>query len=398
MRITHLIGYFQPELGYQEAYLASQQLMEGHTVIVLTSDRYRASFYEGEGAADMLGNRIRQPGRHNERGIPVQRLRTLFEAGQRVWLRGLLRGVRDFHPDAIHVHGFATLTTLRMCMAMRLRQLPSAPTLVVDDHMYPAVREGWPELAYFPARFILSPLANRAADHLIAVSEATRSYMTKYYGINADQIGMIPLGVDERVFRPDEARRMQMRKKHGYAEGDVICIYTGKIMPRKQIGILLRANRNLSSEYENFHLFLVGYAEERYKSELVANAQARGIAARIRWHSAVSQERLADYFSMADIAVWPSEHSISFLEAMASGLPIVVSDEPRSAEDAAHGNGFTFPEGDHEALAERLRTLIEHPELRKQMGAKGRLVIERDHTWRIINQRFMQLYCSKKSA
>lgn len=74
MKIAHVIDYFQPQFGYQETYLARQQLAEGHDVCVFTSERFRPIFYNGGGAQNVLGERIQRSGNFVEEGIRVCRL------------------------------------------------------------------------------------------------------------------------------------------------------------------------------------------------------------------------------------------------------------------------------------------------------------------------------------
>jgi glycosyltransferase involved in cell wall biosynthesis len=64
------------------------------------------------------------------------------------------------------------------------------------------------------------------------------------------------------------------------------------------------------------------------------------------------------------------------IEGAASGRPLVASDVPGCREIVRHGeNGLLVPPGDSKALANALRTLIEDPELRSRMGARGREIV-----------------------
>jgi hypothetical protein len=85
MKIVHLIDYFQPVLGYQEAFLAREQLRLGNEVTVVTSDRYAPFPDYMNTVYPLLGERIRAPGRFIEEGIPVWRLPVQFERRHRCW-------------------------------------------------------------------------------------------------------------------------------------------------------------------------------------------------------------------------------------------------------------------------------------------------------------------------
>ena len=81
------------------------------------------------------------------------------------------------------------------------------------------------------------------------------------------------------------------------------------------------------------------------------------------------------------------------LEAAACGRPIVATDVPGCREVVIDGeNGLLVPVKDVDALADALKKLIEHPEMRKQMGAKGRALVEREFSEGKIVRETLQLY------
>lgn len=396
MRIAHVIDYFQPQLGYQETYLAREQLRAGHQVRVFTSDRYRDVFFQGGALRSVLGNRQRPAGRGLESGIPVDRLTVRWEVAGRVWLNNLERKLADFQPDAIHVHGATTAIAPRVALAHLRSPALRKATLVVDDHMSAAVSTRRVRALYPLFRAVLIPIIRRSVDSFVAVSEDTRDFMVAHYGLNADEISVIRLGVDHEKFRPDVLARAEVRKELDIPDSAVVCIYTGKIMPRKQVSVLIDAIGTLASKHPNLRLLILGYADQEYLATLKAKVDALEIADKVYWHDAVSQDQLPRYFAAADIAVWPAEHSISFLEAMACGLPLLVGDAPKCAEEVAYGNGVIFPVGDRHGLATALDQLLESPELRIRMGKASRQAIERLYTWTAISQQFIECYERKK--
>jgi glycosyltransferase involved in cell wall biosynthesis len=76
---------------------------------------------------------------------------------------------------------------------------------------------------------------------------------------------------------------------------------------------------------------------------------------------------------------------------MASGLPTIVAQNDGTRDTVVEGvTGFTFPVGGVELLATHIRTLIEHPERRSQMGAAGRRRAEEHFSW----NRHMEQMCA----
>ena len=107
------------------------------------------------------------------------------------------------------------------------------------------------------------------------------------------------------------------------------------------------------------------------------------------WQQAVSNNELYKFFSASDIAVWPRECSIGMLEAMACCLPVIISDSSEVNERVLYGNGITYHNDDPTDLAIKMERLLE-VELRKNMGANGRKLIEQHLNWKTIAQQFIE--------
>jgi len=98
----------------------------------------------------------------------------------------------------------------------------------------------------------------------------------------------------------------------------------------------------------------------------------------------------------ADIACLPSYREglpKALLEAMAAGLPCVTTDVPGCREAVRdRENGYLVPPREHEALAHALRKLIEDPDLRHQMGQRGRAMVMAEFASPIICRQTLQVY------
>jgi glycosyltransferase involved in cell wall biosynthesis len=93
----------------------------------------------------------------------------------------------------------------------------------------------------------------------------------------------------------------------------------------------------------------------------------------------VNQSEISKYYSIADIFVLPSNFDTWGLvvnEAMNFGLPVIVSDRCGCAKGLVKGNGFIFKAGDVNDLKEKLETLINDSDLRKEMGRKSMDIIK----------------------
>jgi glycosyltransferase involved in cell wall biosynthesis len=84
--------------------------------------------------------------------------------------------------------------------------------------------------------------------------------------------------------------------------------------------------------------------------------------------------------------------SLATLEAMATGLPVVLT-EGSGLEELVDGNGLTFAVGDVPALAAALEQLMTSEPLRRQMGERGRQIAQRI-SWEQVGQTYYELLCS----
>jgi glycosyltransferase involved in cell wall biosynthesis len=392
MKIVHIVDYFQPVLGYQEAFLAKEHAKLGHEVFVITSDRYAPVLYHKGAAFSILGPRRKGHGFFIEEGIKVWRLKTLFEFAGRPWLIGLENKVRELEPSIINVDGPNTITAFRIALLKLKDKKLRNVKLIFDDHMYPEVSVSkWKALYPILRRSSLRIVA-KASDGVVAVSNTTRIFMHENYGFPLEKIKVIPLGVDPEVFRYDEMARNEIRRNLGINEGDVVFIYTGKIVPSKRVDILIEAAIQLVKSGYNLKVLLVGYSDENYQKQLQTKIEMEGCTQNFLWHEAVPNQNLYKYFSSADVAVWPCQHTNSILEAMACGLPVIVSDEARASEEVAYENGLTYKLGDVADLIEKMKTLLVDKTLRRKFGENGKKIVHEKFSWKMIAAEFIKIY------
>ena len=386
MRIAHVIDYFQPKMGYQETFLAREHARLGHDVYVVTSDRYSPIAYSGEAAKETLGNRIVGTGLLTEEGIKVWRLKTLFELPPIIWVSGVANKVQELNPDLVIVHGIANFSAIRIA---RLKKRVGNFKLIYDDHMTFAASRSKIRFLYSLFRYFFSPQIQQAADVLVAVADVCKRFMHKRYGIPIESIVTIPLGADDEIFRFDAVAREETRSQLSLNEDDIVFIYAGKIVPAKGPHILVEAGMQLIDRNENLKIVLLGNGPPSYIEGMKQKIQGANQEDRFIWHDAVSNKKLPKFYSAADVAVWPREASLSMMEAMACGLPIIISDTSEVGERAGYNNGLTYHGEDASDLAQQMQKLL-GSKLRGEMGSNGRELIENELSWKIISRQFIE--------
>ncbi len=385
MRIVHVIDYFQPKLGYQETFLARAQAKLGHDIYVVTSDRYNPQIYSEN--KKLLGNRIKGAGCFNEEGIIVWRLKTLFELPHIIWVLGLEKKVKELKPDLVIVHGVVNLQAIRIA---RLKKKLGNFKLVYDDHMTFAASRSPMRVLYLPFRWFFAGLIQESADGLVGVSETSRMFMHKKYGFPLERIAFISLAADSELFRFNPSARKEMRKRLSIDDDDTVFIYAGKTVPVKGPHLLVKAALELMERHNNLKVILVGNGPPEYIQEMKQSVEAAGRQDRFIWLAAVPNRELPGLYSAVDVAVWPREASLSMLEAMACNLPVIISDTSEVTERISNNNGLVYRGDDASDLARQMERLT-NPELRKEMGANGRRLVEEKLSWEVIARQFLEL-------
>jgi len=391
MRIVHVIDYFHSMLGYQEVFLAKEQVKAGHDVHVITSDRYHSSIYSG-GIAALIGKRIKGAGSFIEEGIQVWRLKTRFEFPNIIWVAGLEGKIREIKPDMIIVHGITNFSAVRIA---RMKNRTGGFKLVYDDHAIPDNTTGKMRVLYPLFRWTLSYSIQKAADALVAILPETREFMHRKYGIPLERIDVIPLGADIALFRFDAAARCEIRKELAMGDDDTVFIYASKFIPSRQIPVFIDAVGKIADKYKNITVLMIGSGDESYIDELKQQIQSKGLEGRFKWLDLIPNDQLYKYYSAADISVWPFGASIGMREAMACCLPIIIGENSRVTELVERDNGLLFREGDSSDLALQMEKLLD-PELRRKMGQKGRELVEEKFSWEVIAGQFIEAASMRK--
>jgi UDP-glucose:(heptosyl)LPS alpha-1,3-glucosyltransferase len=163
----------------------------------------------------------------------------------------------------------------------------------------------------------------RGARRLLAASDAVRGDIHRYYGVPEADIGVVPLGYDERRF--SATRRAELREgargRYGYAPADRVVVFAGNELERKGFDTLLRAVARLDDP--RARILVVGRSDP---SEFAALAATLGLSDRITF--AGSSEDIAHEYAAADVFALPTRYEpwgLVIVEGLASGLPVLTT-------------------------------------------------------------------------
>lgn len=226
-------------------------------------------------------------------------------------------------------------------------------------------------------------VARRIPD-LLTVSSSSATDIADDFGVNPDQLRVVPLGVDTELFKPHDQPRIP---------GRIIAISSAD-RPLKGIGHLLHAVARLRAEHD-IELRLVAKLEPNGPTEkLLAEL---GISDIVHTSSGLSDAELAGLFASAEIACIPSLYegfSLPAVEAMASGTPIVASRAgalPEVLGPDGECADLVTP-GDVGELTFALGRLLQSAERRQWLGTAGRRRALDVFSWESVAAQTVRVY------
>ena len=223
-----------------------------------------------------------------------------------------------------------------------------------------------------------TPQAERLLDSVARIAVVSDFIGRRVRSIKpTDKVTVVYNGIELEHFA-DGGQPAVSRQALGFADGDFVIVYSGRINPDKGISQLLDAMALLSG-IPHARLLVLGSpffanaADDDFVRRLKHKAQALG--SRVVFTGFVPYERVPAYLHIADVAVVPSQWDEPFgltcAEAMAAARPVVTTDRGGIPEVVGTDGALIVPVGDGFAqrLAEAIALLHDRPELRRQLAA-----------------------------
>ncbi len=190
------------------------------------------------------------------------------------------------------------------------------------------------------------------------------------------KIGVLYGGANLDLFRPPEDRRRGRT-------GPVRLFFVGRLTTQKGVDVLLDALARPELRDLSWRLDLAGMGP--LQKDFEAQAARLGLADQVRFMGWRDRDEVNRLYKESDVLVFPSRYegmSNVVLEALASGLPILgtrIAGTEQIVEDGE--NGYLVEVDDREALADRIRRVVEDRDLRLRLGDEARARAEKDWAW-----------------
>lgn len=202
------------------------------------------------------------------------------------------------------------------------------------------------------------------ASYVLPWSEWAKNSLIEDYEIDERRLRVVPPGISLRKWH---CRPLSGSVRLNRSDA-VRILFVGGEFRRKGGDVLVRISQRPEFRDCEFHFVTKSFVGEHPKNVLVHdNFQA-------------NTEELITLYETADIFALPTHgdvHSVAALEAMAMGLPVVITNVGAISEIVRHNeSGYVAPANDEDTFSDFLLRLVRHPELRLQFGLRGRRIVE----------------------
>jgi len=307
------------------------------------------------------------------------------EKPARLWdvprlLRSLRRVIDQIKPDVLHAGPVQTAALLAALSGFR----PLVTMSWGSDMLVDAERRGF-------YRWATSYVLKRSAVFLGDCDAVRQKGLA--FGYPDEQIITFPWGVDLDHFSPG-SEDGGLRRHAGWAGGTFVVLHVRSWAPVYGVDVFAKAFVTAAQRLPELRLLMPGDGPmaEKIRQIFIQG----GVIDRIKFSGQVKQADLPDYYRAADLYVSASHSdgsSVSLMEALACGLPALVSDIPGNREWIEHGvQGWQFPDGDAEALAAGILQAAAAKENLVKMGQAARQLAEARADWRRNFKKLLDAY------
>ncbi|HLS40200.1 MAG TPA: glycosyltransferase family 4 protein, partial [Ornithinicoccus sp.] len=316
------------------------------------------------------------------------------------WATALAPVVASLRPEIVHVHsghrGYESAL-----VALAVGDLLRVPVVYEVRGFFESLWTSdvrWAEQSeiYRRRRDTETRCMTRAAA-VVTLSESMRGDIVER-GVDPERVHVVPNGVDTDTFSP-RPRSEELVDRYGLADSFVFGYVSNLDHYREGQELLVEAAVELRRRGVPATALVVGDGKRRAMLERRAAELDAGSA--VVFTGSVPHAEVLDYYTLCDVFVVPriDERAARLvtplkpLEAMALGVPLLVSDLPALREIIGGGaRGSTFRAGDVTSLADELEQLHREPERARQLAVEARRWVETERRWEVNGARYQAVY------
>ena len=288
--------------------------------------------------------------------------------------------------SGVHVHGLWEQSTFVACRGARRQRIP----YIVSAH---GMLDRWALRNKRLKKFLYSALIEHKnverASCLHALTEAEAADYRRY-GCTSP-IAIIPNGVSV----PAQISSLNFLSQYPALKEKRLFIFLGRIHFKKGLDLLIRAWHHIILRWPEAHLILAGPDFEGTQAEISKLIEEQHLGNHVSFTGMLRDELKWSALAAAECFVLPSYSeglSISVLEAMAVGLPVIVSEQCNLPEVAELDAGWVIP-ATVDSLQDALEAVLENsPGANAAIGERGRNFITRRYNWSRVSDQMIEVY------
>jgi glycosyltransferase involved in cell wall biosynthesis len=390
LNIFYVIGYFQPERGYEEYYSAINLAKKGHRVTIITSDRIAP--FRGLSLTD----RKRTIGFSKINGINIVRLPSFEFYTDFIIIFGLLKILFKKKPDIVHCHTtmqFPSLVTPIFCKILKIKCL-------IDCHEFnylgfplnplkPGLKSWLVKSEYKLFRSKLAKLALTLSDRIVSVAPVCTNFLIDYFNIIPGKIKELNLCVDIDLYKKNSYSRSIIRNRLGISDDKILFLFSGLLSERKKASTYIDIFNKLPS---NYCLIFVISGTRGELEDLKKKISDLELENRIFIQTGINSKEIVDYYSVADVGIWLFNNSVSYLEAMSCSLPVCISDMQLSYLTNSNCSFILNSNNSvNEFIFDLMKLDFANLNLQK-FGIKSRMLVEEKYSYVSYSNALLNLY------
>lgn len=367
MKILIVSPTFYPDVNgasYFTQRLARHLHKKGHSVLVIAPSRFlRDENYDLNGVS-VFGIR----------SFPT--FINGFRIAQPVFIKSLIRKkIKEFSPDVIHLqsHLIFSKAVVEIAKGLRIPVIGTnhfMPENLVHYFHLPKIAEKWlRELGWKQCIKALEQL------DFVTTPTKTAAELLKKAGFSK-KVAPVSCGIDMERFNPIN-NGLYLKERYAIPADRPVLLYVGRLDKEKKIEVILRSLPKILHA-GNIHLVLAGIGKEKKKLETLS--EKLNIKKSVTFTGFIPDKDLQNIYRTADIFVIAGIaelQSLVTMEAMASGLPVVAVNAMALPELVRDGeNGYLFPAGDSQALAQKIIAIVSDKNLGFQMSQNSLEIIK----------------------
>lgn len=241
-------------------------------------------------------------------------------------------------------------------------------------------------------------------EYINTVSKFIADGITTLYPEAEDKVRVVYSGVDLNTYKPTWStegieNKKNLKLKYGLQNYKII-LFVGRLCEKKGVDILLEAMEKVMNKREHTALMIIGSSWFGENTSNKYTQKLKEIGERLRgpiiFTGFLNPDQVREHYNLADIFVCPSQWNEPLArvhyEAMAAGLPIITTDRGGNAEVIrGYGNGIIIKAyNSPEIMADRILYLLNSPRTARQMGIKGRKLVEKKFNFKRVANELLQ--------